>query len=950
MAEELSCPTNIRHVNGVTVHKICSGQVILNLATAVKELVENSVDAGSNSIEVRLKEYGSELVEVSDNGCGVHESNFEGLTLKYHTSKILEFDDLANVGTFGFRGEALSSLCSLSDVVITTCNKDASSGTRLEFDHDGKLTKRSPCSRQVGTTVSLQNLFSTLPVRHKEFLHNVRREFNRMVQILTAYCLVSTKIRITCINQTKKGKKTVVLSTQGSSTVRENIVNVFGAKQAASLLGFQQVKPSEEVQEEYSLSSSSMSSALPFRLEGYVSSCQHGLGRSSPDRQFLFVNGRPCDLPKVTRLINDVYHSFNRHQYPVICLNILLEKEEVDINITPDKRQVFVQNEKLLLATIKTSLLQLYSPLSSMLEQQGCSFQTSIISHVQNKTDIGMETPPSDEKKRKLNIGLKRSFSVPDESAPQKGSTVKVYKFARLKAPLSSSEVNSLKVESSVTKEKELNTTVSEDKVFQMIMTEEEIHDKEVGDHITEDMADGIPCTTKELIPVSSKEYSVESGKIDVAKTVQISRTETDLFVGKVCDKSYDGLEENGLKLPLCKQSQSLEDAVNKSVKHITYKNVFSESILKATSLQDGSSIYRNQRTMNSPLKELLCHKRSYQKRSTDKLMGNLLLNQFRHRLDCGVHNIKKEHSSSLHTLDGYLKVQNNYSEADRQVSQAQSSVILCERDTSVAVCNSPEVTVDEPQPVHKKKVILPFSLEELKINMKKKEQKVDEKNECEHRKFRAKITPSDNQSAEQELRKEFRKDMFSQMEILGQFNLGFIIAKLGADLFIIDQHASDEKYNFEMLQKKTILETQKLLHPQTLELTASSEATLLESVEIFHKNGFEFYIKDSAAVGQRVKLISVPVSRNWTFGKSDIDELLFMLSDSPGVLCRPSRVRQMFASRACRKSVMIGTPLTISDMKKLVSHMEEIEQPWNCPHGRPTMRHLFNLNILKNM
>lgn len=151
-------------------------------------------------------------------------------------------------------------------------------------------------------------------------------------------------------------------------------------------------------------------------------------------------------------------------------------------------------------------------------------------------------------------------------------------------------------------------------------------------------------------------------------------------------------------------------------------------------------------------------------------------------------------------------------------------------------------------------------------------------------------------------------------------------------------------------MQKKTILETQKLLHPQTLELTASSEATLLENVEIFHKNGFEFYIKESAAVGQRVKLISVPVSRNWTFGKSDIDELLFMLSDSPGVLCRPSRVRQMFASRACRKSVMIGTPLTISDMKKLVSHMEEIEQPWNCPHGRPTMRHLFNLNILKNI
>ncbi|KAK0147133.1 Mismatch repair endonuclease PMS2 [Merluccius polli] len=91
----------------------------------------------------------------------------------------------------------------------------------------------------------------------------------------------------------------------------------------------------------------------------------------------------------------------------------------------------------------------------------------------------------------------------------------------------------------------------------------------------------------------------------------------------------------------------------------------------------------------------------------------------------------------------------------------------------------------------------------------------------------------------------------------------------------------------------------------------------------------------------ERVKLVSLPTSKNWTFGPADIEELIFMLSDSPGVMCRPSRVRHMFASRACRKSVMIGTALSVSEMKKLVVHMGEIEQPWNCPHGRPTMRHL---------
>uniref|UniRef100_A0A674JQ53 MutL C-terminal dimerisation domain-containing protein n=2 Tax=Terrapene triunguis TaxID=2587831 RepID=A0A674JQ53_9SAUR len=188
---------------------------------------------------------------------------------------------------------------------------------------------------------------------------------------------------------------------------------------------------------------------------------------------------------------------------------------------------------------------------------------------------------------------------------------------------------------------------------------------------------------------------------------------------------------------------------------------------------------------------------------------------------------------------------------------------------------------------------------------------------------------------------------MFAKMEIIGQFNLGFIVAKLNTDLFIIDQHATDEKYNFEMLQQHNVLQGQKLIAPQNLNLTAVNETILIENLEIFRKNGFDFVIDEDAPVTERVKLISLPTSKNWTFGPQDIEELIFMLSDCPGVMCRPSRVRQMFASRACRKSVMIGTALTVNEMKKLITHMGEIEHPWNCPHGRPTMRHIVNLDLI---
>ena len=244
-----------------------------------------------------------------------------------------------------------------------------------------------------------------------------------------------------------------------------------------------------------------------------------------------------------------------------------------------------------------------------------------------------------------------------------------------------------------------------------------------------------------------------------------------------------------------------------------------------------------------------------------------------------------------------------------------------------------------------RKGITVNFSMGKLKNILKTPSG--EKRDGVEARLFRAKITPDSNSSAENELRKNISKDMFKEMEILGQFNLGFIIAKLDNDLFIIDQHASDEKFNFEDQQRNTTIKSQRLIIPQRLELTASNEAILMDNIEIFQKNGFEFEIDHNAPAMKKIKLVSLPMSKNWTFGVEDIEELIFMLSDSPSVMCRPSRVRKMFASRACRMSIMVGTALNQAQMKKIVCHMGEIEHPWNCPHGRPTMRHLINLGML---
>lgn len=115
--------------------------------------------------------------------------------LKHYTSKIRHFDDLVNLETLGFRGEALSSLCALSNLVVTTKHISAQFGVKLTYDQNGKIAEKSTVAREQGTTVTLTNLFSTLPVRRKEFMKNLKREFGKMCQMLYAYCLVSKGIK-----------------------------------------------------------------------------------------------------------------------------------------------------------------------------------------------------------------------------------------------------------------------------------------------------------------------------------------------------------------------------------------------------------------------------------------------------------------------------------------------------------------------------------------------------------------------------------------------------------------------------------------------------------------------------------------------------------------------------------------------------------------------------------
>lgn len=349
----------------------------------MKELVENSLDSGATCIQINLIHHGRDCIKVTDDGSGIEESDFASLGirysiecyynglhfyyelfsgLKYHTSKLANFSDLLELETFGFRGEALSSLCALSDLSIITRHCSSEYGFELKYNKDGILIEKEKCARSVGTTVIVNNIFKNLPVRALEFATNIKKEFKKMTKILYDYCLVSVGVKIVCTNAEENKTKTI-FSTNRARNVLDNILSVFGSKVCKDLVEIKPLNPEKEILDEYNLPAE-----IPINVtwECFVSSCCHKLGRSAPDRQFFYINGRPCDLPKISKLINYIYHQYNNKQYPFVFLNIKLDKSSIDVNVTPDKRTIFFTEEQLIFAMIKSNFERIWKDMQGV--------------------------------------------------------------------------------------------------------------------------------------------------------------------------------------------------------------------------------------------------------------------------------------------------------------------------------------------------------------------------------------------------------------------------------------------------------------------------------------------------------------------------------------------------------------------------------------------------------
>ncbi|KAL7682364.1 putative ribosomal protein S5 domain 2-type [Plasmopara halstedii] len=636
----------------------------------------------------------------------------------------------------------------------------------------------------------IYNCLQPLPVRFKDFQRNIKRHYAKLLKVLQAYAVSSVNVKMCVFNITgKNATRNVVLATQAQQTMGDNIANVFGTKFLRTLVRVDfmlncslsdenerdYIADQVDSDEKHGLFASGIEPKLrrqERKVEGYVSKVGAGVGRCDNDRLFCFINGRPFDLPKLIKTLNEVWRSYEMKQKPACILNFHLPFGDYDVNVTPDKRETFLKHEAEINEAFKTGLSKIYEPSRGVMTVQPL---------------IATFTRASETELPLSELPLRESISRVIETE-------------------SSSELKR--------------------------------------------------CSTAENTPTSIDQMKSHNRNVAQRSEHVIVK---DNQLGKNQSTSTDAATDK----PTCKTKPVVDLKQASTSKRPAASHSLSSKPIRLDTQQPAK-----RRKLYSP--------------------------------------VPSQPTSC--TSEKHLW---SFQEMMQQRQQYFEEEVEYERERLINRLKVPKVCSAS---------------------------------------VGANMLSVDNEAAAAALQRVIKKDDFKRMKVLGQFNLGFIIAKLDNDLFIIDQHASDEKYNYETLQQTTVIHQQPLVRPLMLEMTAGEELIILDHLNVFAKNGFTFLVNKAAPATKKLKLVSLPFTKHTQFDSEDIRELVSLLIDAP---LNPDSIRlpklmATFASRACRSSIMIGTALHKEDMQKIVRNLSELDQPWNCPHGRPTLRHLVDLTHLQ--
>ncbi|KAH1255930.1 DNA mismatch repair protein MLH1 [Glycine soja] len=320
-------PPKIQRLSESVVNRIAAGEVIQRPVSAVKELVENSLDAASSSVSLLIKDGGLKLIQVSDDGHGIRFEDLPILCERHTTSKLSSFEDLQRIKSMGFRGEALASMTYVAHVTVTTITKPQL--------HDGVMEHQPrPCAAVKGTQIMVENLFYNMAARRKT-LQNSSDDYSKIVDLVSRFAIHHINVSFSC---RKHGAVRADVHTVAMSSRLDAIKSVYGVSVARNLIEIE--------------ASDNDPSTSVFEMHGYMSNANYAAKKIT---MVLFINDRLVECSALKRAIEIVYAAtLPKASKPFIYISIVLPPENIDVNVHPTKREVSLLNQEVIIEKIQS--------------------------------------------------------------------------------------------------------------------------------------------------------------------------------------------------------------------------------------------------------------------------------------------------------------------------------------------------------------------------------------------------------------------------------------------------------------------------------------------------------------------------------------------------------------------------------------------------------------------
>ncbi|XP_063046973.1 DNA mismatch repair protein Mlh1 [Engraulis encrasicolus] len=320
----------IRRLDETVVNRIAAGEVIQRPANAIKEMIENCLDAKSTNIQVTVKEGGLKLIQIQDNGTGIRKDDMDIVCERFTTSKLQTFEDLSSIATYGFRGEALASISHVAHVTITTKTADAKCAYRASYSDGKPKAPPKPCAGNQGTQISVEDLFYNITTRRKA-LRNPSEEYSKIVEVVSRYAIHNSGKSFTV---KKQGELVADVKTLPNATILDNIRVVFGVNVSRELIevGCEDQK-------------------LAFKLYGYISNANYSVKKCI---LVLFINHRLVESTALKKAIETVYAAYlPKNTHPFLYLSLEIAAKNIDVNVHPTKHEVHFLHEDCIIESIQ---------------------------------------------------------------------------------------------------------------------------------------------------------------------------------------------------------------------------------------------------------------------------------------------------------------------------------------------------------------------------------------------------------------------------------------------------------------------------------------------------------------------------------------------------------------------------------------------------------------------